>query len=164
MVHFNFKLRKTGQIISREELLKLYSNTSFPVDPWPTSVYDFIEADPVISTLSPDEDEYNIPVEDGYIQRADGAWIQQWKLVSKFKTQEELDAYNEITLKEKWEAVRASRDTYIAKTDYTQLPDTPITDECRAAFANYRTALRNITSQPDPFNIVWPEVPIYVKK
>lgn len=56
-----------------------------------------------------------------------------------------------------WPLVRAKRDRLIAATDWTQLPDVPLAT--KEAWANYRQALRDVTLQPDPFNIVWPTAP-----
>lgn len=56
-----------------------------------------------------------------------------------------------------WAGVRAERDRLLAASDWTQLPDVPLTT--KEAWAAYRQALRDITEQPDPLNIVWPEPP-----
>lgn len=56
-----------------------------------------------------------------------------------------------------WPLVRAKRDRLIAATDWTQLPDVPLAT--KEAWAAYRQALRDVTLQPDPFNIVWPVAP-----
>lgn len=61
------------------------------------------------------------------------------------------------TAETQWAAVRAERNRKIAATDWTQLPDVPL--DTKAAWAAYRQALRDITGQPDPFNIVWPIPP-----
>jgi hypothetical protein len=45
----------------------------------------------------------------------------------------------------------------LASSDWTQLPDVPLAT--KAIWAIYRQALRDITDQPDPFNIVWPTPP-----
>jgi len=58
-----------------------------------------------------------------------------------------------------WAAVRRQRETLIAATDWTALPDSPLTPEQRSSFIEYRQALRDITDQPDPTNIVWPTPP-----
>lgn len=58
-----------------------------------------------------------------------------------------------------WEQVRAERDQRISMTDWTTLPDVPLSDERRAQWAAYRQALRDITTQKDPLNIVWPNSP-----
>jgi hypothetical protein len=43
------------------------------------------------------------------------------------------------------EVVRSIRDGILARSDWTQLPDSPLTDEQRAEWATYRQALRDIT-------------------
>lgn len=56
-----------------------------------------------------------------------------------------------------WPLVRAERDRRLLACDWTQLPDVPLST--KEAWAVYRQALRDITLQPDPFNIVWPAAP-----
>lgn len=56
-----------------------------------------------------------------------------------------------------WPLVRAERDKRLQASDWTQLPDVPLAT--KEAWAIYRQALRDVTLQPDPFNIVWPEQP-----
>lgn len=58
---------------------------------------------------------------------------------------------------EAWAAIRARRDALLLQTDWTQLPDVPAAT--RALWVSYRQSLRDITEQPDPFNIVWPALP-----
>lgn len=42
-------------------------------------------------------------------------------------------------------------------SDWTQLPNSPLTEEQRQSWADYRQALRDVTEQSGyPFNIVWP--------
>lgn len=62
-----------------------------------------------------------------------------------------------------WAVVRAERDAKLAASDWTQLPDVPLTTEERDQWVVYRQELRNVTSQPDPFNIVWPTPPAYTQ-
>lgn len=62
-------------------------------------------------------------------------------------------------LERQWQAVRYERDALLAESDRTRLDDYPLTDEQRAAWAEYRQALRDITQQADPFNITWPVAP-----
>jgi len=58
-----------------------------------------------------------------------------------------------------WAAVRAKRNGLLKACDWRLMPDSPSTPEEKAAWATYRQALRDITSQPDPLNIVWPDPP-----
>ena len=61
------------------------------------------------------------------------------------------------TQEEMWSEVRLNRDVLLKGSDWTQLPDVPITT--KEAWATYRQALRDVTNQSDPFNIVWPTAP-----
>lgn len=56
-----------------------------------------------------------------------------------------------------WSYIRNTRDRKIQASDWTQLPDVPLAT--KEAWATYRQALRDVTNQPDPFNIIWPTPP-----
>lgn len=56
-----------------------------------------------------------------------------------------------------WPLIRFERDRRLAASDWTQLPDVPLAT--KQTWAAYRQALRDVTEQPDPFNIVWPAAP-----
>lgn len=71
-------------------------------------------------------------------------------------TAEELAALRP-TEEQKWAEVRADRNGRLLACDWTQLPDAPVD---ATPWATYRQALRDITTQPDPFNITWPEEPV----
>jgi len=59
-----------------------------------------------------------------------------------------------------WASVRDQRNSLIAASDWTQMPDSPLTAEQRAAWADYRQALRDIPElYDDPDSVVWPEEP-----
>ena len=52
--------------------------------------------------------------------------------------------------------VRAHRNSLLAASDWTQIPDATVN---KATWATYRQALRDITSQEDfPASVVWPTV------
>jgi hypothetical protein len=53
--------------------------------------------------------------------------------------------------------IRQIRDQRLSDSDWTQLNDVNLANQ--AAWAEYRQALRDITQQTDPFNIVWPTRP-----
>lgn len=58
-----------------------------------------------------------------------------------------------------WANVRSQRNKLLAECDWTQLADNPLTNVQQAEWATYRQALRDVTSQEDPFNITWPSDP-----
>lgn len=85
---------------------------------------------------------------------------QAWEIVEKY-TAEEKAAYIAKRDAERLEAqkagVRAERNAKLAASDWTQVADAPVD---KAAWATYRQALRDISSQPGfPWTIDWPEMP-----
>ncbi len=60
---------------------------------------------------------------------------------------------------EQWVVVRSERNIKLQASDWSVLPDVPITPEKKTEWETYRQALRDITNQPDPFNITWPTPP-----
>lgn len=56
-----------------------------------------------------------------------------------------------------WRYIRGLRNDFLTQSDWTQMPDVSLTT--KEAWASYRQALRDITNQIDPFNIVWPTPP-----
>lgn len=57
-----------------------------------------------------------------------------------------------------WDEIRRQRNAKLAACDWTQLPDAPVD---AAVWATYRQALRDVTTQNDPFNINWPTPPAF---
>jgi len=55
-----------------------------------------------------------------------------------------------------WQAVRTERDNLLAKTDWRFRSDQTPTQ----AWIDYCQALRDVTTQADPLNIVWPTEPV----
>ena len=60
----------------------------------------------------------------------------------------------------KAERIRSERNVLLLRTDYTQLPDAPLSSIEKEAWAGYRQALRNITTQDTfPDSVVFPLPP-----
>ncbi len=66
--------------------------------------------------------------------------------------------YDESTITE---TIRSIRDGLLGRCDWTQLPDSPLTEEQRAAWATYRQALRDIleTNSTNLVETVFPTPP-----
>lgn len=59
-----------------------------------------------------------------------------------------------------WQILRAERDALLVASDWTQLADTELTEAERAAWADYRQALRDLPEQTtDPLAPDWPTPP-----
>ncbi|NBI37117.1 hypothetical protein FUT69_08080 [Xylella taiwanensis] len=58
------------------------------------------------------------------------------------------------------DAVRARRDLLLKNSNHYMLLDVPLSEAKRTAWMQYRTALRQITSQPGfPSQVTWPAAP-----
>jgi hypothetical protein len=68
-------------------------------------------------------------------------------------------SYSQAEIEEKWLYVREQRRYFLSQCDWTQINNVPLTEQEKDAWITYRQALRDITLQPDPFNIVWPTSP-----
>lgn len=88
------------------------------------------------------------PVKDEY-----GRWLQAWAVEPM--NEEEVAARTE----QEWGAVRGQRNFRLAMCDWTQLADAPLSNVEMQDWGSYRQALRDITTQSDPFNIQWPARP-----
>lgn len=125
-------------------------NVSFPAFPSDEDLLAF-DVVPVVPTAEPDVD-YTKDLS-RWANKDGSQWIEVWTVTDA--TPSEISE----RLTAQWAAVRYERDDKLQKSDWTQLPDVPLTEQQKADWASYRQALREVTDQPDPFNIVWPTPP-----
>lgn len=57
------------------------------------------------------------------------------------------------------ENVRSTRNTLLTDSDWTQLDDSPLSEEKKTEWKNYRQILRDLTDLDDLTSIVWPTKP-----
>lgn len=55
-----------------------------------------------------------------------------------------------------WDSIRQIRNQKLLECDWTVLPNTPTN---KLVWITYRQALRDITKQHDPYNLIWPIKP-----
>lgn len=55
-----------------------------------------------------------------------------------------------------WAAVRAERNARLTASDWTQLPDAPLTQDQREAWSAYRQALRDLPQSGGNPSVAWP--------
>jgi hypothetical protein len=77
-------------------------------------------------------------------------WHQVWVVVDASAA--EIDQRVAV----EWSKVRTQRNGELQATDWTQLNDAPAD---KAAHEVYRQQLRDVTTQSDPFNLIWPVKP-----
>jgi len=135
------RIKETGAVVFESELRNLYPNTSGPLDDLYDVVFEGPQAQPT---------RYQVGFRDG-VEQVNGKWYTKYSVADM-----EAEA---IVLKdaEQAAAVRADRTKRLADSDWTQLSDAPVTG---TAWATYRQALRDITSQAGfPWTITWPDAP-----
>ena len=81
----------------------------------------------------------------------DGDWIYTVRVEDL--SAEEIEGFKQS----QWAKVRIQRNRMLSDSDWTQIPDAPDTD--KTEWATYRQALRDITTQDDPYNLTWPLAP-----
>jgi len=104
---------------------------------------------PVAATTQPTTD-HTQRVTEGTPTLVGVVWTQTWTVTDL----SELELAEAIA--NQWTRVRRDRNRLLADCDWTQLPDTPVD---ATVWTTYRQLLRDITTQSDPFNIVWPTKP-----
>jgi hypothetical protein len=135
------RIKETGAVVFKSELRNLYPNTSGPLDDLYDVVFEGPQAQPT---------RYQVGFRDG-VQQVSGKWYTKYSVA-------DMEA-GAIAVKdaEQAAAVRADRTKRLADSDWTQLSDAPVTG---TAWATYRQALRDITSQAGfPWTITWPDAP-----
>jgi hypothetical protein len=146
--------------INRDELIKYpYTLSEFRNENTNTSFPQIISAELL--------NEYNVHIvypvgkgndytknyTEGTPQLIDGQYYQNWIVTDA--TQEEIDQ----RIDSQWSQVRSIRNQYLSECDWTQLPDSPLTEEKKGEWVVYRQELRDVTLEEDPFNIIWPVKP-----
>lgn len=137
--------------LSAADVRAAYPNTSFPAElagfeaALAEMGYAVVQAtpEPVIT--------YTQNLAEGAPKKSKSGYSQTWVISDA--------SAEEITERTDAEAasVRQDRNQRLAACDWTQLPDAPVD---AAAWATYRQALRDVTSQPGfPWNVTWPVLP-----
>jgi hypothetical protein len=99
-------------------------------------------------------DDYTKNIVEGTPTLSGSVYIQTWNITDA--TEEEIN----IKIAEKWLEVRDIRDSLLSQSDWTQFQDSPISGSTLTEWQTYRQSLRDITSQSNPFDLVWPSKPM----
>ena len=112
----------------------------------PVTVVDM----PSINTRTQKTDQASSP------SLVDGAWTIGWTTSSK--TSEETQDWDDSIASSN----RDTRNQLLTASDWTQIPDSALTDEAKALWVTYRTALRNLPAHanwPNLEDADWPTKP-----
>lgn len=138
-----------GNPVVFENLRQLFPNVSFalPVQPEDVErlgfgIYEYAS--------QPEPGLFERVVECSPVRNEEGVYTQTWRIISMS------DSEREVATEQQWMNVASQRNHLLYLCDWTQLADSNVD---KAGWAVYRQALRDITEQSDPFNIVWPTPP-----
>ena len=133
------------------DLRRQYKNIS-----WPKQISDETAAKFDVYPVTPSPqpaDRYDINIERTAVKQ-DTTWVEQW--LETPATPEQIAERTEA----KAAAVRADRNQRLASCDWTQLADSPLDADGKAAWALYRETLRMVPQQQGfPWNVQWPPEP-----
>lgn len=143
--------KPVGYPLQESNIKQIFPEVAFPavlfpsdVEPYGYGMYDF-------SQQPTNLQRYEKLVEGEPVKDEKGYWRQTWQIVAQSAEEKiETDA-------KKASEIRFERNRKLALSDWSQLPDAPITQEKRTLYTIYRQALRDVPSQLGfPWDIVWP--------
>ena len=139
--------------ISLPLLAKRNPNTSF-VRGVPLSTYADFGVVEVTVAPKPDFDPETTQVALQSPVEIDGKWIQRWE-TSPIPAEQIEDRQNQKEL-----TVRTTRNQLLMSSDWTQLEDSPLSEDAKTEWALYREALRAVPEQDGfPDSVEWPVAP-----
>lgn len=143
------RIRATGQVMTDSEFRASHPNTSFPPQLSEALINNF-DADVVFEGPQAQPTRYQTAYRDG-VQQINGKWYTKHSVADM-----DDDAKAAVDAQQA-AAVRATRLQKLKDTDWTQVADAPVD---QAAWATYRQALRDISTQVGfPWEVQWPTEP-----
>lgn len=143
----------TGNPVALDNFKQVNPGVSLPfpllpehIEPYGYGIYDF--------SMPPEHDVFEKLEEVAPVKSQDNGVFYQTRIVVPMN-EEEIAARTE----QEWASVRADRNRRLTMSDWTQLPDAPLATAQVADWVSHRQELRDITTQTDPFNILWPNAP-----
>lgn len=145
------RIRESGAVMYESEFRAYQQANGGPS--WETTTTEVLEtlgADVVFKGPQAQPTRYQVAFADG-VEQLDGKWYTKYSVA-------DMDA-DAITAKdaEQAKSVREQRGEKLKESDWTQVADAPVD---KTAWATYRQALRDITTQDGfPWSVTWPDAP-----
>jgi hypothetical protein len=136
------------------ELRNMYPHVSFPANISDEALANW-NVFPVVKALTPEIDLLTQDLKPGPLVNNEGIWTESCIIVSL--SSDEAAKRRATALEE----LRIERNSRLNACDWTQLPDAPLSQEEKQAWASYRQALRDVPENTsDLLNPVWPIAPL----
>ena len=166
-----YRNRTTGEVKTQGQWRQEHANISLP-RVWKAATLDAMNLDPVLRSPAATVGDYQVSVRDGVVQDANGNWVENYVARDMFAdttedgvttTKAEHEAAYQATLDaDIAENHRITRNKLLADSDWTQMNDSPLTNEVKTQWAVYRSELRNLTDDaawPNLSDSDWPVAP-----
>ena len=167
-----YRNRTTGVVKTQGQWRAANPNMSLPCV-WKAATLDALDLDPVLRSPAATVGAYQVSVRDGVVQDANGNWVENYVARDMFSdttdedgvttTKADHEAAYQATLDASTaEGHRTTRNKLLADSDWTQMNDSPLTNEQKTAWATYRQELRDMSdlaSWPNIADDDWPVAP-----
>ena len=158
-----YRERTTGEVKTQGQWRADFAHMSLP-RVWKAATLDALNLDAVLASPAATTTAYQTSVRDGVEQDSNGNWVE--KYVARDMFADTTDEDGVTTTKAEHEAAyqarldadtaaahRATRNKLLDDTDWTQMNDSPLSNEDKTAWATYRNELRNL-----PDDDAWPNL------
>jgi hypothetical protein len=167
-----YRNRTTGEVKTQGQWRSHYSNVSLPRT-WKQATLDGLNLEAVLEAPKPTTGQYETAARNGVTQDANNNWVTAWEVRDMFTsyTDEEGVFHSKLEQEQAYQAGldakvaesnRTKRDGLLDDSDWTQMNDSPLTNEVKTAWATYRQELRGITdldAWPNLADDDWPVQP-----
>ena len=166
-----YRNRTTGVVKTQGQWRNEFANMSLP-RVWKAATLDALDLDPVLKSPAATVGDYQVSVRDGVEQNANGDWVEKYVARDMFAdttedgvttTKAEHEAAYQAGLDAKTaEGHRTTRNKLLADSDWTQMNDSPLSNEDKTAWATYRQELRDLSdldAWPNLDDADWPVKP-----
>jgi hypothetical protein len=164
-----YRERTTGEVKTQGQWRADFAHMSLP-RVWKAATLDAMNLDPVLASPAATTGDYQISVRDGVEQNANGDWVEKYVARDMFvdTTEEDDDGNVTTTTKAQHEAAyqatldAATAEGHRATTDWTQMNDSPLSNEDKTSWATYRQELRDVSdldAWPNLSDEDWPVAP-----
>lgn len=127
-------------IVSERQILRANPNTSFPL-PLTDAALAGLNIAVLQEDARPSYDADTQTVIEGAVEEREGSYFQTFSVIDRSAEAIANDLAN------KKAQVRAQRNARLTETDWSVLPDSPLSDADKTIYQNYRTALRDVPAQ-----------------
>ena len=167
-----YRERKTGEVKSQGQWRADFAHMSLP-RVWKAATLDSLNLDAVLASPAATTKAYEISVRDGVEQDSKGNWVEKYVARDMFAdttdddgkktTKADHEKAYQATLDAKTaEGHRTTRNKLLVDSDWTQINDSPLSNEVKTAWATYRQELRGISDLDEWPNLSdddWPVAP-----